>query len=77
VVTDVYMPAGREVDTLGISSADVVAAMNHANAHYVGGLEEAVDFVCERLEAGDMLLTMGAGNVFRVGEEVLARLGGE
>ena len=75
VVTDVYMPAGREVDTLGVSAADIVAAMNHENAHYVGGLDEAVAFVVDRLAAGDMLLTMGAGNVFRVGEEVLARLG--
>jgi UDP-N-acetylmuramate--alanine ligase len=75
VVTDVYMPAGREVDTLGISAADIVAAMKHENAHYVGGLDEAVAFVVDRLVAGDMLLTMGAGNVFRVGEEVLARLG--
>ncbi len=75
VVTDVYMPAGREVDTLGVSSADIVAAMQHEQAHYVGGLAEAAAFVGERLEAGDMLITMGAGNVFRVGEEVLARLG--
>ncbi len=77
VVTDVYAPAGREVDTLGVSAADIVAAMHHEHAHYVGGLAEAVEFVAERLEAGDMLITMGAGNVFRVGEEVLARLGNE
>ena len=75
VVTDVYMPAGREVDTLGVSAADIVATMHHPDAHYVGGLNEAVTYVCERLEPGDMLLTMGAGDVFRVGEEVLARLG--
>ncbi|MHB1004036.1 MAG: UDP-N-acetylmuramate--L-alanine ligase [Chloroflexota bacterium] len=77
VVTDVYMPAGREVDTLGISSADVVAAMHHPDTHYVGAMEEAVSYVCERLRPGDMLLTMGAGNIFRLGEEVLARLGRE
>lgn len=76
VVTDVYMPAGREVDTLGVSAADIVFAMNHDDAHYVPSLEDAVDFACRGLEAGDMLITMGAGNVFRVGEEVVARLGG-
>ena len=74
VVTDIYMPAGREVDTLGVSAADVVALMKHRDAHHVGGLEEAVDYACRRLAPGDMLLTMGAGTVFRVGEEVLERL---
>ncbi|MHB1415460.1 MAG: UDP-N-acetylmuramate--L-alanine ligase [Chloroflexota bacterium] len=74
IVTDIYMPAGREVDTLGVSSADVVAAMNHADAHHIGSLEEAVAYACERLEPGDLLITMGAGNVFRAGEEIVARL---
>lgn len=74
VVTDIYMPAGREVDTLGVCAADIVALMKHRDAHHVGGLAEAVDFVCRRLAPGDMLLTMGAGTIFRVGEEVLERL---
>jgi UDP-N-acetylmuramate--alanine ligase len=76
VVTDVYMPSGREVDTLGISSADVVAAMRHGDAHYVPSLEEAVVYASERLAPGDLLLTMGAGNVHTVGDELLTRLRG-
>ncbi|MCL4464722.1 MAG: UDP-N-acetylmuramate--L-alanine ligase [Chloroflexi bacterium] len=76
-VTDVYMPAGREVDTLGVSAGDIVRLMNHPDAHYVGGLDDAVAYLLGHLTPGDLLLTMGAGDVFRVGEEVLRRLPAE
>ncbi|MBI4320461.1 MAG: UDP-N-acetylmuramate--L-alanine ligase [Chloroflexi bacterium] len=74
IVTDVYMPPGREVDTLGVSSRDVVSAMNCTDAQYIGRLEDTVSYLCQALQPGDMLMTLGAGNIYTVGLEVLKQL---
>lgn len=71
VVCDVYLPAGREVDTLGISSRDLVQAMNHPGAEYVGDLDSVGRYLCDSLRDGDLLLTMGAGNVYEVADSVV------
>ena len=76
LVVDVYTPAGREIDDLGISSADLVKAMRHSGAQHVGSLDCAVDTLLRELRPADMLLTLGAGDVYKVGEAVLAGLGG-
>jgi len=76
VVTDVYAPAGREAETGSVSSTDIVSRMNHEHAHHVATLSEAADFLLAELRPGDLLLTMGAGNVNQIADEVLARLAG-
>jgi UDP-N-acetylmuramate--alanine ligase len=72
VVTDIY--AAREYDNLGVSAADIVARMKHPDAHYIPGLKEAADHLLHRLKPGDVLITLGAGDGYKVGEYVLARL---
>lgn len=76
IVTDVYMPAGREVDTLGVSAADIVKAMNHPNAEHIPTLDGAAARLISELRQGDMVLTMGAGDVYKVGLAVLEGLKG-
>jgi UDP-N-acetylmuramate--alanine ligase len=72
VVTDIY--AAREPDTLGISATQVVEGMAHADARHVGPLPEVSSFLLHRLRPGDVLITLGAGNGYLVGEWVLAAL---
>ncbi len=74
VVTDVYVPAGREVETYGVSSKDIVSRMNHQDARHVASLDDVIDLLCAQLRTGDMVITMGAGNVNRVAGDVLTRL---
>ena len=74
VITDVYMPPGREADTLGISSRDLVKAMAHQGAEYVGDLDEAARHLYGQLAPGDMLLVMGAGSITRLAGAVLELL---
>ncbi len=66
--------AAREQDTLGISSADVVAAMRHPDARLVGSREEAVAILGTEVAPGDVVLTLGAGDGDRVGEWLLVAL---
>lgn len=72
VVTDIY-PA-RETDDLGVSSQALLATMNHPGAHYVGTLSDVVTMLSQQLGGGDLLITLGAGDIYEVGEKVLARL---
>lgn len=75
MVTPVY--AAREMNTLGIGSSDLVSMMNHPGAEYVASLSETTSLLARQLVPGDVLITMGAGDVWRVGEELLATLGHE
>lgn len=72
IVTDIY--AAREFDTLGVSAADIVAHMDHSDARYIADLHDVVAYLLPRLEPGDVLITLGAGDGYRVGESVLAEL---
>jgi UDP-N-acetylmuramate--alanine ligase len=75
IVVDIY-PA-REYDNLGVSAADIVARMAHPDARHMAGLDEAIGYLTQRLKPGDVLITLGAGDGYLVGERVLASLGQE
>ncbi len=72
VLSDIY--AARETEAAKITSADLIGAMHHPDARYVGGLEAAAQMLARRLHPGDVLLTRGAGTSQKVGELVLAEL---
>ena len=72
VVTDIY--AAREFDDLGVSAADIVARTRHPDARYISGLNEAAGHLLDHLKPGDVLLTLGAGDGYKVGEGILARM---
>ena len=44
---------------------------------YVPRLSDVAGYLASRLRSGDLLLTLGAGDVYRAGEQVLAALGGQ
>ena len=75
IVVDIY-PA-REYDNLGVSATDVVACMAHPDARHIAGLGEAIGYLTQRLKPGAVLITLGAGDGYLVGERVLASLGQE
>lgn len=72
IMADIY--AARETDTLGISSEDVARALAKAgtDAYYFPSFGEIEDFVLKNLKTGDMLITMGAGNVVDIGDSLLS-----
>jgi UDP-N-acetylmuramate--alanine ligase len=75
IVVDIY-PA-REYDDLGVSAADIVTRMTHPDAHHIASLDEAVGYLNQRLRSGDVLITLGAGDGYLVGERLWASLGQE
>ena len=71
VLADIF--AARETDTLGISSEDLVAAIekNGTEAHYFPSFDEIENFLLQNCIHGDLLITMGAGDIVKVGESLL------
>jgi UDP-N-acetylmuramate--alanine ligase len=74
-VTEVY-PAG-EPPIPGVSGrqiAEAVAEHGHKRVTYVADKADLAAAVLEAAQPGDMVLTLGAGDIWRVGEEILDRL---
>ncbi len=71
VLAEIY-PA-RETDTLGISSEDLareIVSLGH-NARYPGSFQTIEKFLSENCIHGDLLITMGAGDVYKIGDALL------
>lgn len=71
ILTDIF--AARETDRLGISSETLKAeieALGH-ECYYFPTFDEVENFLLENCINGDMLITMGAGDVLKIGENLL------
>ncbi|MBR3307621.1 MAG: UDP-N-acetylmuramate--L-alanine ligase [Lachnospiraceae bacterium] len=73
ILADIY--AARETDSLGISSGDLqkLVAAKGCEAHYFRYFGDIVDFILLNAQPGDLVLTMGAGDIYRVGDMLLGR----
>ena len=72
IITDIY--AARERDDLGMHASHIVGHMSHPDARYIGNLDEVVVYLLRSLRPDDVLITLGAGDGYLVGEQVLAGL---
>ncbi len=71
LVTDIF--AARETNTLGVSGHDLAKRMSHPDVRYVGDLAAAANLLAAEARGDDVVLTLGAGDVYRVGEMLLAK----
>ena len=71
VLADIY--AARETDTLGISSNDLCQKLvkKGTQALYIPSFDEIETFLKKNCVNGDLLITMGAGDVLKIGENLL------
>lgn len=73
VLADIY--AARETDTLGISSEDLQKCIQELGTpcEYFPTFDEIENFLLENCSRGDLLITMGAGDVVNIGEHLLGK----
>lgn len=64
----------REQETLGVGGQDIVSLMDQPDSQYLDTLDEAVLLLLEQVQAGDVVLTLGAGDGYLVGERLLELL---
>jgi UDP-N-acetylmuramate--alanine ligase len=66
--------AARETPDAGMDAAALAGAIVAPTATYAGSLGEAADRIVRDLRAGDVFVTVGAGDVDSVGPKVLEKL---
>ncbi len=71
VLADIY--AAREKNTVGISSEDLRKRLTAlgTDAIYLPTFEQIQNYLKSHVKPGDLLITMGAGNIVEVGENLL------
>ena len=71
VLTDIY--AAREKNTIGISSKDLLCELEKTGTecYYFPSFDEIENFLLKNCINGDLLITMGAGDVVKIGESLL------
>jgi len=75
VLAEIY--AAREKNTHNVSSRSILAKMKEKNpgkeAWYIKTSDEIADFVLTYAEPGDLVITMGAGDIYEAGEAILEK----
>ena len=69
VLAEIY--AAREQNTIGISSRDLAAEI--PGALYCATLDQVTDTLAGLAQPGDLILTVGAGDIYKAGEALLRR----
>lgn len=72
ILVDIF--AARETDTLGMSSQLLAEELKKSGAdvYYFPSFSEVENFVMKTCIHGDLLITMGAGDVVNIGESILS-----
>lgn len=73
IITDIY--AAREKDYGDIHSKTLRDAISdhRDNVFYISGFEDIVKFIKENIKKDDVVVTMGAGDVYKIGEMILEK----
>lgn len=75
VMTDIY--AASEAPIEGVSSETLLAEIERhgqRHTHYIPTVDTLAEEVVAMVDKGDLVLTLGAGNIVRVGEELVGLL---
>lgn len=75
LMLDIY--AASESPIEGITAevlANNIKKFGHKNVTYIGDIETATPKICNVLQPGDLVITLGAGSVTRLSEEILEEL---
>lgn len=72
---DIYAASEQPIE--GITAevlTENIRRYGHKNVNYVGDIDKAADFVAPQLQDGDLVITLGAGSVTKLSEEILEKL---
>jgi UDP-N-acetylmuramate--alanine ligase len=72
---DIYAASEREIEGVsGAALAEKVRAYGHRSVHYVAAMAEGIAKITAAAEPGDLIITLGAGNVAQAGDKILELL---
>jgi len=77
-ILDIYAASEQPIEGVTAAAlAERIRAFGHRCVQYCGSISNAIDAVLENVREKDLVLTLGAGNVWQAGEKILERLRGE
>jgi UDP-N-acetylmuramate--alanine ligase len=77
VLLDIYSAGEKPIN--GVNSAALVRRIKRRgikDALYIKNKSEVIDHIVSRIQSGDMVLTLGAGDVWKLGEAILQNIRG-
>jgi len=74
ILTDIYAASEREIEGVHASKlCEGIRSGGHGNVTYIPAFDAIVDRLFEIAKPGDVIITQGAGSVWKVGEEYLKK----
>ncbi|QHW34157.1 UDP-N-acetylmuramate--L-alanine ligase [Paenibacillus rhizovicinus] len=76
LITDIYSPAGEQ-QIEGVNSkrlVELIIKNSNANTSYYPTKEEVLEVLTERVKPGDLVITMGAGDIWKVADALAKTL---
>lgn len=71
-VLDIYAASEPPIENITAEIlTENIRQYGHKNAQYIGGIETAAARVCADLQPGDLVITLGAGSITRLSDEIL------
>lgn len=62
----------REINTYGVYAQDIVDKMS--NAKHIADFEGISDYVCKNAKSGDLIITLGGGNIYKCANMIVEKL---
>ena len=50
--------------------SDCLIESGHHESYYIQNNDDLINFIREKMQTGDMIITMGAGDIWKTGEEI-------
>ncbi len=75
IINDVY--AANEPPILGISGRTIfneIKKANHSHLKYIPSKNNTIDYLYENIQPGDIIITMGAGDVWTISQKLAKKL---
>jgi UDP-N-acetylmuramate--alanine ligase len=76
IIVDIYSPAG-EKQIEGVSAArlaDMIRVQSNPNVNHISTKEDVLEYLQGHLKSGDLVLTMGAGDIWKVAKQLAINL---
>ncbi len=73
LLTDIYAASEEPIEGITAQAlAEDIERFGHRNVRYIGSVEQGAQAIANVVQPNDLVLTLGAGSVWKAGEEFLA-----
>ena len=78
IVTDIYAASEEPIEGVNaLSLCEGIRRCGHKDVTYISGSDDIINYLLKIAKPKDVIITQGAGNIWKIGEEFLKRSGYE